>query len=205
MSEIFFGKYQETAKTVCEKGSFSLEELDFLLRTFSFDNRWGPRIEQRLIRLSNLSNVDLLEIMCDWTAWLDELTSLLHQQERDRESQAKTRIKGIPRDAIGERMRIFMWHAFDYSDSDFEEFAQLVKTARDVRGPTGNKQIPLRLMDYDGSIEGMRRILEVFDVYKRQMESRMKLKYDARLSPTGSRPAIEALDAIRLRHSDDIN
>lgn len=205
MTDLNYGKHQATAEMLCKQGPFEPEILDYVLRNFAFDEQWGVTLEQKLIRLGVLTSVDLRETLDSWRSWLDRLEALAVREELDREMRARTLVKALAPNQTQARMAVFMWHAYDYSEQEFNEFLALIRTAINIRGNTGNKQIPLRLMEYDGSIKSMNNLLQVFETYKNHIERRVKLKHDARLNPSGIRAAIERLDAMRLKCSDDIN
>lgn len=205
MTYFNYGKHQATANKVCEKGRFLPDELDFLLTAFDYDEQWGVTVEQRLIRLGVLDDTGLDEIITEWRRWLEELERLAREEERSLEREAMQRIQELPDRNVKNKMMIFMWHAYDYSESDFEQFRSLVKTATRVRGLNANPKIKALLMAYDGSTRAMFDVLVIFEPYKKHIEGPMKRKHDARLSPSGARTASERLDAIRLKYSDDIN
>ena len=105
------------------------------------------------------------------------------------------------------KLPIFMWQVYDYSNGDFEVFKQLMRTDKSVLGV--RISIPQKVGDalegYDGSLLSVHAIFDVFDPYKRRLEVKIKMKQDSRGQTSNARPGAERLDAIRLKHSDDIN
>jgi hypothetical protein len=204
MSDFYYGKHQDTANRVCEKGQFKPVELDFLLNCFDFDEQWGVTVEQRLIRLGVLNETGLGEIFASWRRWLEALELLAAQEEREREVEAVKRLASVSPLNRFHTMTVFMWHAYDYTLEEVRDFIQVSNTARAVRGDVF-RNVASRLDEYDGTISSMNYVLELFEPYKKHIEGPMKRKHESRLAPSSIRSASERLDAIRLKYSDDIN
>ena len=132
-----------------------------------------------------------------------------HQLEmaQSRSKEAAMRLGAIKSSNTLLKLPVFMWQVYDYSDSDFELFKELMRTDKSVLGVRISfpQKAVKELEDYDGSLASAQAIFAVFESYKDRLEIKIKMKKDSRSQTSNVRPGAERLDAIRLKHSDDIN
>jgi hypothetical protein len=126
---------------------------------------------------------------------------------QSRSKEAAMRLGAIKSSNTLLKLPVFMWQVYDYSDSDFELFKELMRTDKSVLGVRISfpQKAVKELEDYDGSLASAQAIFAVFESYKDRLEIKIKMKKDSRSQTSNVRPGAERLDAIRLKHSDDIN